>query len=54
VVSLSYKKVSANKENVKKELLVLDYEGQKLGRLSSKLAKHLISNNSKKQLYEFV
>jgi large subunit ribosomal protein L13 len=36
--TLSYKTVSANKETVNKEWLVVDADGQTLGRLSSKIA----------------
>ncbi|MGG5577488.1 50S ribosomal protein L13 [Myroides sp. C15-4] len=36
--SLSYKTVSANKATVQKEWLVVDAEGQNLGRLASKVA----------------
>ncbi|NND94863.1 MAG: 50S ribosomal protein L13 [Flavobacteriales bacterium] len=39
--TLSYKTVSANKATVKKEWLVVDAEGQTLGRLSSEVAKLL-------------
>ena len=38
---LSYKTVSANKETVKKEWVVVDAEGQILGRLCTKVAKML-------------
>ncbi len=38
VESLSYKTVSANKATVQKEWLVVDAEGQNLGRLASKVA----------------
>ena len=38
---LSYKTVSANKETVKKEWVVVDAEGQILGRLCTKVAKLL-------------
>lgn len=46
--SLSYKTVSANKQTVKKEWLLIDAEGLPLGRLASKLAslargKHKVS-----------
>lgn len=37
--TLSYKTVSANKTTVNKEWVVVDAEGQALGRLSSKVAK---------------
>ena len=37
--TLSYKTVSANKETVKKEWVVVDAEGQVVGRLCSKVAK---------------
>lgn len=37
--TLSYKTVSANKETVNKEWVVVDAEGQQLGRLASKVAK---------------
>lgn len=37
--TLSYKTVSANKATVNKEWVVVDAEGQALGRLSSKVAK---------------
>lgn len=36
--TLSYKTVSVNKENANKQWLVVDAEGQTLGRLASKLA----------------
>ncbi|MBN2262146.1 MAG: 50S ribosomal protein L13 [Prolixibacteraceae bacterium] len=36
--TLSYKTISANKATVKKEWLVIDAEGQVLGRLASKVA----------------
>jgi len=39
VNSLSYKTVSANKATVNKEWVVVDAEGQVLGRLASKVAK---------------
>ncbi len=39
--TLSYKTVSANKETANKEWLVVDAEGQVLGRLASKVAKLL-------------
>lgn len=39
--TLSYKTVSANKATVNKEWLHVDAEGQKLGRLASKVAKLL-------------
>jgi large subunit ribosomal protein L13 len=39
VDTLSYKTVSANKATVNKEWVVVDAEGQALGRLSSKVAK---------------
>ncbi|TWP25170.1 50S ribosomal protein L13 [Apibacter muscae] len=39
--TLSYKTISANKETSNKEWLLVDAEGQKLGRLASKLAKIL-------------
>jgi large subunit ribosomal protein L13 len=38
VNTLSYKTVSANKATVKKEWIVIDAEGQILGRLASKVA----------------
>ena len=38
---LSYKTVSANSETVSKEWLLIDAEGQPLGRLSSKIAKFI-------------
>lgn len=37
--TLSYKTVSVNKENADKKWLIVDAEGQQLGRLSSKVAK---------------
>ncbi len=37
----SYKTISANKQTVKKEWLLVDAEGQVLGRLASKIAKIL-------------
>ncbi len=37
--TLSYKTVSANKKTVKKEWVVVDADGQALGRLASKVAK---------------
>ena len=40
--TLSYKTVSANKNTVNKEWVVLDAEGQSLGRLSSIAAKFII------------
>jgi len=39
VNTLSYKTISANKETVNKEWLLVDAEGQTLGRLASKVAK---------------
>ena len=39
--TLSYKTLSANKGTVKKEWLLVDAEGQNLGRLASKVAKIL-------------
>jgi len=41
VDTLSYKTVSANKETANKEWLLVDAEGQTLGRLSSQVAKLL-------------
>jgi len=41
VDTLSYKTISANKNTVKKEWLLVDAEGQPLGRLASKVAKIL-------------
>ncbi len=41
VNTLSYKTISANKETANKEWLLVDAEGQQLGRLASKLAKIL-------------
>ena len=37
--TLSYKTISANNETVNKEWLLVDAEGQTLGRLASKVAK---------------
>jgi large subunit ribosomal protein L13 len=45
VNTLSYKTVSANKETVSKEWIVVDAEGQKLGRLASKVAKMIRGKN---------
>ncbi|WP_295809432.1 50S ribosomal protein L13 [uncultured Apibacter sp.] len=39
--TLSYKTISANKETANKEWLLIDADGQKLGRLASKIAKIL-------------
>jgi large subunit ribosomal protein L13 len=39
VNTLSYKTISANKETVNKEWLLVDAEGQTLGRLASRVAK---------------
>ena len=39
--TLSYKTISANKETVTKEWVVVDAAGQSLGRLGSKVAKLL-------------
>lgn len=39
--TLSYKTISINKETAKKEWVVIDAEGQHLGRLASKVAKIL-------------
>jgi len=39
VDTLSYKTVSANRETAKKEWVIVDAEGQPLGRLASKVAK---------------
>lgn len=39
--TLSYKTISANKENANKQWYVVDAEGQTLGRLASKVAKVL-------------
>jgi len=41
VDTLSYKTISANKATVKKEWVLVDAEGQTLGRLASKVAKLL-------------
>lgn len=41
VNTLSYKTISANKENANKAWLLVDAEGQQLGRLASKVAKIL-------------
>ena len=41
MVTLSYKTKSANKETVKKEWILVDAEGEVLGRLASKVAKIL-------------
>lgn len=41
VDTLSYKTISANKETANKEWLLVDAEGQSLGRLASKVAKLL-------------
>ena len=41
VDTLSYKTISANKNTVTKEWLLVDAEGQTLGRLASKVAKLL-------------
>jgi large subunit ribosomal protein L13 len=41
VNTLSYKTISANKETANKEWLLIDADGQKLGRLASKIAKIL-------------
>ena len=38
---LSYKTISANKENADKKWLLVDAEGQTLGRLASEVAKLL-------------
>ena len=38
--TLSYKTVSINKENADKKWLLVDAEGQTLGRLASEVAKH--------------
>ena len=43
--TLSYKTVSANKATAKKEWIVVDAEGQVLGRLASKVAKILRGKN---------
>lgn len=43
--TLSYKTVSANKETVNKEWLVVDAEGEVLGRLASKVAKLIRGKN---------
>lgn len=43
--TLSYKTVSANAATVKKEWLVVDAEGEVLGRLASKIAKILRGKN---------
>ena len=39
--TLSYKTISANKENADKKWLLIDAEGQTLGRLASEVAKLL-------------
>ena len=44
--TLSYKTVSANKATVTKEWVLVDAEGQTLGRLSSKVAKILRGNTN--------
>ena len=41
VDTLSYKTLSANKENADKKWLLVDAEGQTLGRLASEVAKRL-------------
>jgi large subunit ribosomal protein L13 len=41
VSHLSYKTISANSETVNKQWLLIDAEGQPLGRLSSKIAKFI-------------
>jgi len=46
VNTLSYKTISANKETVNKEWLVIDAEGKNLGRLSSVVA-HLLRGKHK-------
>lgn len=43
--TLSYKTISANKETVTKEWVVVDAEGQNLGRLASKVAKMIRGKN---------
>ncbi len=43
--TLSYKTISANKATVKKEWVVVDAEGQTLGRLASKVAKIIRGKN---------
>ncbi|MBN1819582.1 MAG: 50S ribosomal protein L13 [Prolixibacteraceae bacterium] len=43
--TLSYKTISANKATVNKEWLLVDAEGQALGRLASKVAKMLRGKN---------
>lgn len=43
--TLSYKTISANAETVKKEWLLVNAEGQTLGRLSSKIAKMIRGKN---------
>jgi large subunit ribosomal protein L13 len=45
VDTLSYKTISANKATVNKEWVVVDAEGQVLGRLASKVAKILRGKN---------
>jgi large subunit ribosomal protein L13 len=45
VNTLSYKTISANKATVKKEWVVVDAEGQTLGRLASKVAKIIRGKN---------
>ena len=43
--TLSYKTVSANKATANKEWILVDAEGQSLGRLASKVAKILRGKN---------
>jgi large subunit ribosomal protein L13 len=45
VDTLSYKTISANKATVKKEWVIVDAEGQVLGRLASKVAKIIRGKN---------
>ena len=49
IYTLSYKTISANKSTVNKNWLVVDAEGQNLGRLASKVAK-LIRGKHKQEV----
>ncbi len=44
--TLSYKTISANKKTVDKQWLLVDADGQTLGRLASKVAKFLEENTN--------
>ena len=54
--TLSYKTISANKENADKKWLLVDAEGQTLGRLASEVAKRkdamCVFNTAEESLFQ--